>query len=162
MSRQGPIIGLWLYIAANAEVILELGHGASFPFKCLLQERPFLIRTKRRGLTIQRSDGAISTHVFPDTLPAHKLSPFAVVLRLCRMRFSKSLAGLADNSNGYCWPKDINSLSVPAKPKHGSRPSQAARARSAPSTRSADRSLRFSCMLSGHSRSCFALAAVQN
>jgi hypothetical protein len=56
----------------------ELRHRPTLPFVCLFQERPFLRRPERRGLTIQRSDGAISTHIFQNSLPTHRATPFAV------------------------------------------------------------------------------------
>ena len=49
--------------SGNGEVGFELRHRATLPFVCLLQERPFLLGTERRGVTIQRSDGAISAHI---------------------------------------------------------------------------------------------------
>jgi hypothetical protein len=42
------------------------------------KERPFLILAEGSGLAIQRSDGAISAHVFRDGFPVHEISLFAV------------------------------------------------------------------------------------
>jgi hypothetical protein len=58
---------------ANDEAGFEFSHGETLILICLRQERPFLIRTKRRSLTIQRSDRAISAYVFQDSFPAHEI-----------------------------------------------------------------------------------------
>jgi hypothetical protein len=64
---------------ANAEVGLELRHGETLPLFGLVQEGPFLQRAKRRGLTIERSDCAISAYVFQDSFPAHQIPRLQLV-----------------------------------------------------------------------------------
>lgn len=56
----------------------ELCHRETLIFIGLRQERLSLRRTECRGLTIERSDGAISTHVFQDRIPTHTTTPFLV------------------------------------------------------------------------------------
>jgi hypothetical protein len=56
----------------------ELRHRPTLPFVCLFQERPFLRRPERRGLTIQRSDGAISALFSKTAFPLTERPPFAV------------------------------------------------------------------------------------
>ena len=87
-------------IVSNSKVSLQLRPRETLILKCLREERPFLIRTERCGPPIQRRDGAIPTHVFQNSLPAHSLPPFSWSAVLCTAQFSKSLASLAERADG--------------------------------------------------------------
>lgn len=52
------------------EVGFKFGQRQTFPFPGLAQKRAPLIGTEARGLTVQRSNGSISAHVFQDGFPA--------------------------------------------------------------------------------------------
>ena len=56
---------------ASREVGFEFSHRELFPFAGLPEQRPALVGTVGRGLTIQRGDRAIPPYVFHDSFPAH-------------------------------------------------------------------------------------------
>jgi hypothetical protein len=86
---------------ANSKVSFELRPRQTLILKCLGQERPFLIRTERCSLPIQRSDSAVPARVFQNSLPTHVVPRFCFWSSgLCTGRFSKSLASLAETTNG--------------------------------------------------------------
>src|SRR5262249_36250789 len=71
--------------------------------KCLGQERPFLIRTERSSLPIQRSDDAVPARVFQNSLPTHGVPPICCYCSggLCTGEFSKSLSTLAETTKWF-------------------------------------------------------------
>jgi hypothetical protein len=72
-SRVGAPVDFRLHVADRAiteiEVAFQLRHGEMLPFICLPQERAALERTEGGGSPVQRSDGAVSAHVFHDSFP---------------------------------------------------------------------------------------------
>src|SRR6266705_4706170 len=75
-STSKPLVRVWsdvqLFViirAVKVKIVFEFGHGETVPPFGLLQKRPLLKRSKRRGLTIQRSCCAISAHFFQDDFP---------------------------------------------------------------------------------------------
>jgi hypothetical protein len=83
-SRDGPPRGFRLQIVDRAIMEIEVGfqlrHGEMLPFVSLPQERTALEGTEGGGSPVQRSDCAVSAHVFHDNFPIrrHELcSPFS-------------------------------------------------------------------------------------
>ena len=57
------MIGRQACTGAGLEIGLELHQRQMLPMLRLVQERPALVRTERRGLTMQRGDRAIAADV---------------------------------------------------------------------------------------------------
>jgi hypothetical protein len=66
-----------------------------------------LRRTERRSLTIERSDSAISTHVFKDSVPTHTTTPFPVDLESVQRAIFEIVSGFDSKSEWFvnCYRK---------------------------------------------------------
>ena len=103
------------------EMGFEFGQSAAFPFVGLLQERQPLIGAKRRRLTIQRRNGAISPHVFLNTLPVHRSSPQDLPIETSQLRFpnwsdfgsSRVFNCLSDSVNDFHGLQNVDGMSRP-------------------------------------------------
>ena len=96
------------------EIGLEFGHRAMLPLLRLAQERATLQGTEGRGLAKERSDGAIASHIFQDSVPVllpslpnaqhftilNALQASSGQLRLSPQRFANWLAGQREKTDG--------------------------------------------------------------